>query len=46
MIKLDQNFAEFLKLLNSHGVEYLVIGGYAVSLDDFDPMHLPGCLMA
>jgi hypothetical protein len=30
MEKLDRNFADFLKLLNSHGVEYLVIGGYAV----------------
>jgi hypothetical protein len=26
MEKLDPNFAEFLRLLNSHGVEYLVIG--------------------
>ncbi len=28
---LPQDFKEFLKLLNSHHVEYLVIGGYAVS---------------
>jgi predicted nucleotidyltransferase len=30
MEKLDRNFADFLRLLNSHGVEFLVIGGYAV----------------
>jgi predicted nucleotidyltransferase len=30
MERLDKNFADFLRLLNSHGVEYLVIGGYAV----------------
>lgn len=29
-IRLPQDFKEFLKLLNSHGVEYLVVGGYAV----------------
>jgi hypothetical protein len=30
METLDRNFIDFLKLLNSHAVEYLVIGGYAV----------------
>lgn len=30
MEKLDQNFADFLKLLNARSVEYLVVGGYAV----------------
>jgi predicted nucleotidyltransferase len=30
MIQLPPDFKEFLKLLNSHGVKYLVIGGYAV----------------
>ena len=35
MEKLDPNFAEFLRLLNSHGVEYLVIGGYAVGYHGF-----------
>ena len=30
METLDRNFVDFLKLLNSHGVEYLVVGGYAV----------------
>jgi len=29
-IKLAPDFKEFLKLLNVHGVEYLLIGGYAV----------------
>ncbi|MFZ0132586.1 MAG: hypothetical protein WAK95_08575 [Desulfobacterales bacterium] len=28
---LPQDFKEFLRLLNSHGVEYLLIGGYAVA---------------
>lgn len=32
MIQLPQDFKEFLKLLNSKNVEYLVIGGYAVGL--------------
>lgn len=30
MMRLYPDFKEFLKLLNSHGVEYLVVGGYAV----------------
>ncbi len=30
MIRLHQDFKDFLKLLNSYNVEYLVIGGYAV----------------
>lgn len=29
-IKLPDDFKEFLKLFHSHGVEYLLIGGYAV----------------
>ncbi len=29
-IELPYDFKEFLKLLNEHGVEYLLIGGYAV----------------
>ena len=29
-LQLPDDFKEFLKLLNSHGVEYLLIGGYAV----------------
>jgi len=30
MIRLPPDFKEFLKLLNAHKVEYLLIGGYAV----------------
>ena len=30
MIRLPPDFREFLNLLNSHRVEYLLIGGYAV----------------
>jgi len=30
MIRLPSDFKEFLKLLNAHEVEYLLIGGYAV----------------
>lgn len=29
-ITLPHDFKEFLRLLNTHGVEYLLIGGYAV----------------
>lgn len=29
-MQLPQDFKEFLKLLNSHEVEYLLVGGYAV----------------
>jgi predicted nucleotidyltransferase len=35
MEKLDRNFADFLRLLNSHAVEFLVIGGYAVGYHGF-----------
>jgi predicted nucleotidyltransferase len=31
MEKLNKNFIDFLRLLNSNRVKYLVIGGYAVS---------------
>jgi len=31
-IPLPPDFLDFLRLLNSHGVEYLLIGGYAVGL--------------
>lgn len=31
-IRLPPDFSEFLTLLNQHGVEYLLIGGYAVNL--------------
>lgn len=30
-IQLPPDFKEFLRLLNSNGVEYLVVGGYAVN---------------
>ena len=30
MIRLPPDFKEFLSLLNSHHVEYLLIGGFAV----------------
>jgi len=29
-IELHPDFKDFLRLLNSHGVKYLVVGGYAV----------------
>src|ERR1017187_42672 len=35
MIQLPPDFKEFLKLLNSSEVQYLVIGGYAVSYYGF-----------
>ncbi len=42
-IELPPLFSEFLKSLNDHGVDYLIIGGYAVgyhgysrTTDDFD----------
>ena len=28
---LDENFKEFIRLLNANGVKYLVIGGFAVA---------------
>ena len=31
METFDPNFAEFLKLLTTHRVKYLVVGGYAVA---------------
>ncbi|HUT55960.1 MAG TPA: nucleotidyltransferase [bacterium] len=30
-IELQHDFKDFLKLLNSNGVEYLIVGGYAVA---------------
>ena len=35
MIQLPPDFKEFLKLLNSSEVQYLVIGGYAVNYYGF-----------
>ena len=34
-MRLPQDFKEFLQLLNDNGVEYLVIGGYAVSFHGY-----------
>lgn len=34
-IQLPPDFKDFLRLLNSHGVEYLVIGGYAVGFHGY-----------
>ena len=31
----DKDFKEFLELLNSEGVEYLVVGGYAVAVHGY-----------
>ena len=31
MIRLHSDLKEFLNVLNAHGVEYMVVGGYAVS---------------
>lgn len=28
---LDENFKEFIRLLNANGVKYLVVGGFAVA---------------
>jgi hypothetical protein len=30
-VKLQKDLKEFIELLNSHGVEYLVVGGHAVA---------------
>ena len=30
-VKLPPDFKEFLKLLNDNGVQYLLVGGYAVA---------------
>jgi hypothetical protein len=32
---LNQDFKEFIELLNSHNVEYLVVGGYAVGFHGY-----------
>lgn len=34
-IELPPDLSEFLRLLNSHGVEYLLVGGYAVGLHGY-----------
>ena len=35
MIHLPPEFREFLQLLNARGVEYLVVGGYAVGFHGY-----------
>ena len=34
-IELHPDFKNFLRLLNSHGVEYLIVGGYAVGVHGY-----------
>lgn len=34
-IRLPEDFKEFLKLLGSHGVRYLLVGGYAVGIHGY-----------
>jgi hypothetical protein len=34
-IEFPQDFSEFLKLLNAHRVEYMLIGGFAVALHGY-----------
>lgn len=34
-IELHPDFRDFLRLLNSHGVEYLLVGGYAVGVHGY-----------
>ena len=34
-IELHQDFKDFLRLLNSHKVRYLLVGGYAVGLHGY-----------
>ena len=34
-IRLTQDFKEFLRLLQSHGVRYLLVGGYAVGFHGY-----------
>lgn len=31
MLNLNPDFKEFIELLNTHNVEYIVVGGYAVA---------------
>jgi hypothetical protein len=35
MEKLNQDFLEFIRLLETHQIEYLVVGGYAVGFHGF-----------
>ena len=35
MIRLPPDFREFIQLLNDHGVEYVIVGGYAVAVHGY-----------
>jgi hypothetical protein len=39
---LNQDFKEFIQLLNDNQVRYLVVGGYAVALQDYPRYLNPG----
>ncbi len=32
---LNKDFREFIELLNSHNIKYLVVGGYAVTIHGY-----------
>jgi hypothetical protein len=34
-VKLQKDEREFIELLNSHGVEYLIVGGHAVAFHGY-----------
>jgi predicted nucleotidyltransferase len=34
-IEFPSDFSEFLRLLNAHGVEYLIVGGFAVAIHGY-----------
>ena len=34
-IEFPDDFSEFLKLLNDHNVEYLLVGGFAVAVHGY-----------
>lgn len=50
MIELPKDFKEFLQLLNSKKIEYLIVGGYAVGFHGYpeQPVSYPGtaCLIS
>ncbi|EIJ35706.1 hypothetical protein [Thiothrix nivea] len=35
-----RDFKEFIGLLNSHGVEYLLVGGYALGIHGYPPLRI------
>ena len=39
---LNQDFREFIGLLNENGVKYLIVGGYAVAYITVSPVHKIG----